>query len=147
MPRSPRPLHLRPMAILIVFVGGAVGTVARFGIAAALPPVHGWPIATLIVNIVGAFLLGALLGGLARRGDESRRGRTLRLLIGTGFMGGFTTYSTLATETAGLFGAGDGWLAAGYSLGTLIMGLAASLAGIAAGTAIARPRADRGPTR
>jgi len=130
--------------MLVVFAGGAVGTLARYLLALALPPIGGLPIATLLVNVVGAFLLGALLGGLARRGDESRRGRTLRLLIGTGFMGGFTTYSSLAVETTQLFGGGSGWLGAGYAIGTLVVGLGASLGGIALGGAITRPRSAQG---
>lgn len=141
---SQLPLHLRPGAIALVFVGGAVGTLARYLLALALPPVGGLPIATLLVNVVGAFLLGVLLGGIAKRGAESRRGRTLRLLIGTGVMGGFTTYSTLAVETAQLIGGGNGWLGAGYALGTLVIGLGASLLGIAAGAALVRPRAVPG---
>ena len=143
MPRPARPLHLRPSAMLVVFAGGAVGTFTRYLIALALPAVGGLPIATLIVNLVGAFLLGMLLGGLARRGDESRRGRTIRLLIGTGFMGGFTTYSSLAVETTQLVGGGSGWLGAAYAIGTLIVGLGASLAGIQLGAVITRPRRSR----
>jgi len=138
------PLHLRPGAIALVFVGGAVGTLARYLLALVLPPIGGLPIATLLVNVVGAFLLGVLLGGIAKRGAESRRGRTLRLLIGTGVMGGFTTYSTLAVETAQLIGGGNGWLGAGYALGTLVIGLGASLLGIAAGATLVRPRAVPG---
>ncbi|GAB3398423.1 hypothetical protein GCM10027568_35510 [Humibacter soli] len=142
-PRRRPPLHLRPGAIALVFVGGAVGTLARYVLALAFPPIGGLPVATLLVNVVGAFLLGLLLGGIAKRGAESRRGRTLRLLIGTGVMGGFTTYSTFAVETAQLIG-GGGWLGAGYALGTLIIGLGASLLGIAAGAALVRPRAVPG---
>jgi CrcB protein len=154
MPGPPRPLHLRPTAILVVFAGGAFGTLARYLVGIALPPlgplptvtliIGGIPIATLLVNVVGAFLLGLLLGGIARRGVESRRGRVLRLLIGTGFMGGFTTYSSLAVETTGLLG-GDAWFAVAYSLTTLVVGLGASLGGIALGSRLVRPRsADSG---
>ena len=131
----------------VVFAGGAIGTLVRYLLGLALPPVDGLPVATLLVNIVGAFLLGVLLGGLAKRGDESRRGRTIRLLIGTGFMGGFTTYSSLAVETAQLIGGGNGWLGAAYALGTLIVGLAASLGGIAVGGLVSRPRSGSGTVR
>lgn len=142
--------------MLVVFVGGGLGTLARYLISQALTPIPvppftgptaGWfiggiPVATLLVNVVGAFLLGFLLGAIARRGTESRRGRTLRLLIGTGFMGGFTTFSSLAVETVGLAGGAGTWLAAGYSIATLVIGLAASLGGIALGARWTRPRAS-----
>jgi CrcB protein len=153
--RRPVPLHFNPAAMLVVFVGGGLGTLCRYLLSIAIPPIPvppsapiaGWflggiPISTMIVNVVGAFLLGALLSGIARRGAESRRGRALRLLIGTGFMGGFTTYSSLAVETVGLGAAAHPWYSVGYALVTLIVGLAASLAGIALGSAVSRPRAS-----
>jgi len=138
--------------MLVVFVGGALGTLARYLVSVAirpfpLPPFGGLlddgiPVSTLLVNVLGAFLLGLLLSAIARRGAESRRGRTLRLLIGTGFMGGFTTYSSLAVETIGLGSAHDPWISIGYCLLTLAAGLAASLAGIALGALVSRPRAS-----
>jgi CrcB protein len=153
--RRPVPLHFSPAAILVVFIGGCLGTLCRYLLSIAIPPVllphsapiSGWflggfPIATMLVNLVGAFLLGVLLSGIARRGAESPRGRALRLLIGTGFMGGFTTYSSLAVETVGLGAASHPWYSVGYALATLIVGLAASLAGIALGSVLSRPRAS-----
>lgn len=148
--RKPRPLHLNPLAMLVVFVGGGLDTLSRYLLSLVIPAIPvpglrgllygGIPLSTLLVNVVGAFLLGLLLSGLARRGAESRRGRTLRLLVGTGFMGGFTTYSSLAVETVGLGSAANPWFSVAYSLVTLVVGLAASLAGIALGTYTSRPR-------
>jgi CrcB protein len=88
------------------------------------------PWAILAANLAGAFLLGVLLEALVRRGPDHGIRRTLRLLIGTGFMGGFTTYSALATDTASLLAAEHGWLAASYALGTVLVGGIATAAGI-----------------
>ena len=157
LPRRPLPLHLQPVSMLVVFVGGCLGTLSRYLVALAIKPIAlppfnwfllgGIPVATFIVNVVGAFLLGLLLSAIARRGAETRRGRTLRLLIGTGFMGGFTTYSSLAVETIGVGSPQNPWFSVGYSVLTLVVGLAASLAGIALGSTLSRPRASAGSAR
>lgn len=115
---------------MLVGLGGALGTLARYGVGLVIP--HAWqlPWPTLTVNLLGAFLLGAVLEALARRGSDEGHRRLLRLLIGTGFMGGFTTYSSLAVETTELLR--DNRLAAGigYGIVTLVVGLLASLFGM-----------------
>ena len=116
---------------VVVFVGGAAGTFARYGVALAVPVREGWPLATLTVNVVGAFLLGLLLEGLARAGPENPARRRWRLLLGTGVLGGFTTYSSLAVETERLLASGRAGLAVGYALTSLVVGLAAAAAGVA----------------
>ena len=92
------------------------------------------------INLLGAFCLGLLLSGLARLGPDAGLRRTVRIMVGTGFMGGFTTYSALATDTASLLG--DGRIGAGlaYGLGTVVIGGLATWAGIA----VASTRANRG---
>jgi CrcB protein len=126
-----RPLHLRWRFIGIVVLGGAVGTSVRETLSLLIPPLGVVPVAIFIINILGAFALGALLETLVRRGPDEGRRRILRLLLGTGFMGGFTTYSTLATGTAELFTTGHPIVAVGYALGTVIVGAAATAAGVA----------------
>ncbi len=102
-------------------------------IEGALPAGAGFPVATFAINVVGAFLLGALLEALAHHGPDTGRRRMLRLGLGTGVLGGFTTYSTLTVETATRTpGVGAAYLAASVLLGVL-----AGVAGIVA----ARPRA------
>ncbi|MCJ1689259.1 fluoride efflux transporter CrcB [Rathayibacter sp. VKM Ac-2927] len=133
-PLSTRPPHLRPGAILLVAAGGAVGTAARYGTALVLPPLGAVPVATIAVNLVGAFLLGLLLAGLARRGPDTGGRLTLRLLLGTGVLGGFTTYSTFSLDTVTLLEGGrwaDGVLYTGVTLvlGTLAAALGVVLAG------------------
>lgn len=127
---SPRQVHLRPAFILLVGVGGALGTLARYGVGLAIPQSWQLPWPTLTVNLLGAFLLGVLLEGLTRRGHDDGRRRAMRLLIGTGFMGGFTTYSSLAVETSELLRDDRLWAGIGYGLTTLVVGLIASLFGI-----------------
>jgi CrcB protein len=141
---APRPLHLRPGAAAVVAVGGLAGTAARYGLALGLPtPVAGWPAATFVVNLVGAFLLGSLLEALARSGSDAGWRRRVRLLAGTGFCGSLTTYSTFAVEADLLVRNHAAWLAAGYLGASLIGGVAATAAGIAAATGHHRYRRRR----
>ena len=68
----PRPLHWRPTALLLVFCGGVLGTALRFAGETLRP--HdgaGWPWATFMINLAGAFILGAPLEGLARSGGDT----------------------------------------------------------------------------
>jgi len=128
--RAHRPVHLHPGYVLVVIAGGVFGALARYGLSMLLPAPGGWPLPTLVINLAGALLLGALLEALVRRGPDAGTRRIIRLLAGTGFMGAFTTYSTLALETNTLLGAGrvaDGLL---YLAATLIGGAGATVAGI-----------------
>ncbi|HEY0052230.1 MAG TPA: fluoride efflux transporter CrcB [Caulobacteraceae bacterium] len=86
--------------LLLVAAGGAIGSAARFGLGAAVQrwrPESGWPWGTLCANVLGGLLMGALVGWLALRGgaDQER----LRLLLGVGVLGGFTTFSAFTLET------------------------------------------------
>ena len=128
-----RPVHLRPGLLALVFVGGVLGTAARAGVALVVPQPVGVPLSTLMVNIVGAFLLGVLLEVLARRGPDVGVRRAVRLTVGTGFLGGFTTYSSLTAETGTLSLAGSGGVAASYAVGSLLLGLLTAWAGILVG--------------
>jgi fluoride exporter len=94
-----------------------------------IPRVAGIPIATLGINVVGAFLLGVLLEFLGDHSPDTGWSRRVRLGLGTGGLGGFTTYSALATDTVVLAAAYPG-RAIGYALSTVIVGGAASIAGI-----------------
>lgn len=135
-PNAPRPLHLRGRYLGMVAIGGVVGTAAREAVSIVTPTVWGLPLGIFLVNAVGAFLLGVLLESLARSGPDEGGRRRMRLLLGTGALGGFTTYSALATDTATLWGAGDPGSAVAYSLATLLVGALASWSGIAAAGAL-----------
>ncbi|UAJ81345.1 CrcB family protein [Leifsonia sp. ZF2019] len=137
------PVHLHGSSLLLVFVGGALGTTVRYLISAAAPPVLGLPLATLGINVVGAFVLGWLLEALALRGPDEGRRRAVRLFVGTGILGGFTTYSAFAVDTDGLIVAQNVGGSIVYAVATVAVGALASVAGIAVGAAIGRRRAKR----
>lgn len=116
----------------LVAFGGAVGTLARYGIAVSVGEVANVPLGVLIINLSGACGLGMLLELLALRGDDTGARRSMRLLLGTGALGGFTTYSLLATDIAVLLQQGHAAVALIYGGFTLVGGGLASWVGILA---------------
>ncbi|HEV7622525.1 MAG TPA: CrcB family protein [Amnibacterium sp.] len=118
-----RSAALSPVSVLAVFVGGAAGTTLRAVVADLAPPVDAVPVATLGINVLGAVALGALLAALARRGGDTGRRRTLRLLLGTGVLGGFTTFSALAVDTVVLLEARRPVEALAYAVGSVLAGV------------------------
>lgn len=137
-------------SLSLVALGGAAGAGAREALVLGMPGGGSLPLAIIVANIAGAFLLGLLYAGLDRQGGLGprvapsspdiashtavMRNRRLRLLLGTGFCGGFTTYSTLAVGVLLLAdSSGVAWAAA-YAVGTVFVGALATWAGIALGT-------------
>jgi CrcB protein len=138
-----RRAHARPELIALVFVGGALGTALRYALSRAWPTTaQHWPTGTFVANVVGAFVLGALLEALLRAGPDTGWRQRVRLVAGTGFCGGFTTYSTLAVETDLLLRDHCTGLALGYLLGSVLAGLVAVVLGVAVAA-----RLVRGPER
>ncbi|RZS90111.1 camphor resistance protein CrcB [Motilibacter rhizosphaerae] len=116
---------------MLVAVGGAAGTAARLALVRLLGPQHGWPVPTTLVNLSGALALGLLLG---RLGEPVPVGlQRWRLLVGTGFCGALTTWSTLAVEVDRLARDGRAGLAAAYLLTSVAGGLLAAAVGLALG--------------
>jgi CrcB protein len=116
---------------LLVCLGGAVGSGARYLIALTAPRVLGtaFPWATLIVNVAGSFLLGAIMHlGLT----TTALSPTLRLVLTTGVMGGFTTYSTFNYETMELMRGGTYGMAGLNVAATLLLCLLGGALGVAA---------------
>lgn len=126
-----RPLHLRWSSIGLVAAGGTVGAAVREALVLAVPSTGWFDSVIFSVNLSGALALGLLLESLLRLGPEDDRRRRLRLLLGTGVLGGYTTYSTLAVETARLVADADPGGAAVYSLATVLLGALATWTGIA----------------
>lgn len=135
---SPLPIHLSPRFLALVAIGGAAGTAVRHLLAGQVGAPGHFPLGTLTVNLLGALALGVLLEALAWNGSDVGHRRTLRLLLGTGFLGGFTTYSTLALDTDTLVRGDLPWLAAGYALASVTLGLVASVCGIALARKVVR---------
>lgn len=125
-----RPPHLRWRFLALVALGGAIGTAIRALLAEAFPGHDGISWVILVINVVGAFCLGLLLEALALRGPDVGGRRTLRLFVGTGVLGGFTTYSTLADDTAQLLDVGQWGAGSGYALLSVVLGLGAVALGI-----------------
>ena len=124
-------LELRTAVIGQVAAGGLLGAMARDAIDQAVPTRSGgFPLATFTINVTGALLLGALLEGLVRAGDDSGRRRVVRLLAGTGFLGAFTTYSTFSIEADLLGYGGRVGVALLYVALTVFGGLVGVVAGI-----------------
>ena len=116
--------------ILLVAIGGAIGSVARHLVGVASLRLFGpaFPFGTLIVNLVGAFVMGVFVEILARRFGASA---DLRLLIATGVLGGFTTFSSFALDAAVLWERGEVFSSFVYVAATLVLGLAALFLGLA----------------
>lgn len=111
-----------------------LGALARWGLAEVLPsPAGGWPWATLLVNLTGCALIGALLAVLLARHPDSP---WLRPFLVTGVLGGYTTFSTFAVETVQLVEDGAVLLAGGYVLVSVIGGVLAVVVGLTAGRAV-----------
>jgi CrcB protein len=118
------------VAYLLAAIGGALGALARWGVAEALPrPDGGWPWATLLVNLTGCLLIGVLTGALAGRSPEPAWARPF---LAVGVLGGFTTYSAFAVEAVGLAEAGRVAAAGGYVLASVLGGVLAVAAGVRA---------------
>jgi fluoride exporter len=109
---------LRAADLALVFVGGALGALARAGVGTTLPA-GTWPWGTLAVNLTGVALLAALVAVV----PSARR---VRILVGTGVLGAFTTYSALAVEVVDLRGAPGS--AVGYASATVLGGLGIAIA-------------------
>lgn len=112
---------LRTADIGAVFIGGMIGTAGRWAVGD-----------TLLVNLTGAFVLGAALSWLARSADRGWR-RRVRLLFGTGVCGAWTSYSALVIDTFDLAGRSGPALATGYVVLTVVAGLACCWLGMLIG--------------
>lgn len=115
--------------ILLVGFGGGIGSIARFlfqkYLYAWYP--HTFPFGTFLVNILGCFLIG-LFYGLAEKGNVLNP--EWRLLLITGFCGGYTTFSTFAMENVILFKNGEFLYFGLYIAGSVILGIAATFCGM-----------------
>lgn len=130
MPRRPRAAHRHPGLLALIFVGGTLGTGARAALENAAPASPGGiPWTTLLINVVGSLLLGALLETLARSGADAGWRRGARLTVGTGVLGGFTTYSSFAVESVQRVSSGAYAVGLAYAVASILLGVAAAATG------------------
>ncbi|MEW5424485.1 fluoride efflux transporter CrcB [Amorphus sp. 3PC139-8] len=117
--------------VLLVAFGGAVGATLRHlvGIAAIRLMGTGFPWGTLTVNIVGSFVMGLLVATLAKL-SPSFGAREVRLFMGVGLLGGFTTFSSFSLDAGNLIEGGQGQTAAIYVVVSVVFGLIALFAGL-----------------
>jgi CrcB protein len=118
---------------ILVFLGGGLGALARwgFGIATARALGNVWPWGTLGVNVIGGFAMGLVMGHLMKTGAMTPANDNRRLFLATGILGGFTTFSAFSLETAKMIEAGH-WQGAGlYSVASVVLSIAAVFAGMA----------------
>lgn len=126
-------MTLRTLAV--VAVGGALGSLGRYAVAELVPHGRGeFPWSTLLVNVVGSFLLGVLT--VLALSAWSRR-PLAQPFLGVGVLGGFTTFSAYSLELRDLLADGRPLLALAYAVATLAAGLAAAALGLSL-TAAAR---------
>ncbi|MCU0315443.1 MAG: fluoride efflux transporter CrcB [Fimbriimonadaceae bacterium] len=106
---------------LLVGLGAAAGGLGRFWISTLLNPAGqvGFPTATCLVNLVGSLAIGLVVGSIG----EDPKLVWLRILLVSGFLGGFTTFSALSLETLGLIRAGEVGTAVTYVLTSVVGGL------------------------
>ncbi|MEE9432962.1 MAG: fluoride efflux transporter CrcB [Sphingorhabdus sp.] len=117
-------------AIFLVMAGGGVGAALRHLLGRALAQqaaATGWPWGTFAVNLLGGFAMGLLVGWLAQRGQGDEN---LRLLLGVGLLGGFTTFSAFSLEAALMIERGQAMLALGYALASVVLAVFALFAGL-----------------
>ena len=118
------------MLYLIVFIGAGIGGALRHGVNVGAARLFGlgFPYGTLIVNVVGSFLMGLLAGFFGYRAGIPQH---VRLFLTTGILGGFTTFSTFSLDAALLIERHSLRMAAGYLVGSVAAGLAALFFGLA----------------
>ncbi len=118
------------MTYLIIFIGGGIGAALRHavnrGALALLGP--SFPFATLIVNVVGSFLMGVLVVALIARGESDQ---PMRLFLGTGILGGFTTFSAFSFDAALMWQRSDYTALGLYVVASVVVSIVALFAGMA----------------
>ena len=118
----------------LVAIGGALGAMSRYGVDRAVNAMFGaTPLGTFAANISGSFLLGLLVAAIAARTGLPEE---FRLFVAVGFLGSYTTFSTLAVASVQFAADGDWMRAALNIVGSVVVGVIAAFAGIALGRAV-----------
>ena len=117
------------MSYLVVFAGAGIGGALRHGVNVASARLfgYGFPYGTLIVNVLGSFLMGVLAGYFLLRTGAPQ---SVRLFLTTGILGGFTTFSAFSLDAALLLERHFYWSAAIYMAGSVLLSIVALFAGL-----------------
>ncbi|HET9053287.1 MAG TPA: fluoride efflux transporter CrcB [Cyclobacteriaceae bacterium] len=115
--------------ILVVGLGGAAGSVLRYLVSTVTLKYYSasFPLATFIVNVTGCFIAGLIFGWIA---PETTETQNLKLLLITGFCGGFTTFSAFALENVRILNTGNTSLMLVYTVASVVTGLLACWIGL-----------------
>ncbi|MDK9697087.1 MAG: fluoride efflux transporter CrcB [Siculibacillus sp.] len=132
------PLQLQ--FVLLVFLGGGIGSSMRYGVNLATVAWFGplYPWGTLAVNVVGSAVMGAVAGWILTR-EPGTGSDAFRLFAMTGILGGFTTFSAFSLDVVVLWQRGATMAAIGYVIASVVVSLLALLAGMAAMKAVMAP--------
>ncbi len=114
--------------ILLVFAGSAVGGTARYAVGLFVQSKNNvnFPLGTAVINVLGCFLIGMVYAIAARNAQSSSE---IKLLLATGFCGGFTTFSAFALENLELFKSGQYLTALTYIILSVVLGILAVFLG------------------
>ena len=115
------------MNFLFVALGGALGSVFRYFLSLVIPKVAGFPWPTFVANVLGCLCIGIFSGFFLKCDSLSPN---LKLFLVTGFCGGFTTFSTFASENLALLQSGKFGMFIAYALASFVLGVAACFAGL-----------------
>ena len=121
------------MGFLFVGLGGAVGAMLRYAIS-LIPYKGGFPLLTFVTNIIGALIIGFIVGYASKRNVND----SLMLFLKTGLCGGFTTFSTFSLEAYNLFVGGSKILAVSYAVLSTVCCILGVCLGIALSTAVVK---------
>ncbi|KDN21109.1 fluoride efflux transporter FluC [Amycolatopsis rifamycinica] len=124
--------------LAVIGAGGALGSLARYGLSVALPHARGeFAVATLVTNVLGCLLIGVLMAILTTAAQPHH---LLRPFLGVGILGGFTTFSTFVTDTLDAATTGRLGESVAYVAASLALCLTAVAAGLAATRAVRKGR-------
>lgn len=118
---------MSPLGLLLIAVGGGVGSALRFVLDGVVKPkVPGFPLGTMVINVSGSLVLGLLTG----LGEAGPLALPAVAVLGTGMMGGYTTFSTASVETVRLLQSGKTGRGVLNGLGMLVVSVGAAALGL-----------------
>lgn len=121
-------MGVTPMGMVLVMTGGALGAAARYAMVDLIKPsAPGFPLGTLLVNLLGCALIGVLVGVMGVSPLSGKTSGNVWLFLATGVLGGFTTFSAFAIESTQLLKDGRAWAALSYVLLSTALGIALAM--------------------